>query len=56
MASLLAAARGKPRSLTAPILLSFSSLLAFRILMKMRLDGYSIYYNGPVILVLSPCA
>jgi len=33
-----------------PLLLSFSSLLAFRILMKMEPGGYAIYYNGPVIL------
>jgi hypothetical protein len=38
------------RDLPVLILLSFSSLLAFRILMKMRAEGYSIYYNGPVIL------
>jgi hypothetical protein len=33
-----------------PLLLSFSSLLAFRILMKMSPSGYPIYYNGPVVL------
>jgi hypothetical protein len=33
-----------------PLLLSFSALLAFRILTKMEAWGYSIYYNGPVIL------
>ncbi len=33
-----------------PLLLSFSSLLAFRILMKMEPGGYAIYYNGVVIL------
>jgi hypothetical protein len=33
-----------------PLLLTFSSLLAFRILMKMSPRGYSIYYNGPVVL------
>jgi len=38
------------RDPSVPILLSFSSLLAFRILMRMRADGYPIYYNGPVIL------
>ena len=32
------------------LLLTFSSLLAFRILMKMAPDGYPIYYNGPVVL------
>jgi hypothetical protein len=31
------------------LLLTFSSLLAFRILMKMAPDGYAIYYNGPVV-------
>jgi hypothetical protein len=33
-----------------PLLLVFSSLLAFRILMKMAPSGYPIYYNGPVAL------
>jgi hypothetical protein len=33
-----------------PILLVFSSALAFRILMKMTPTIYSIYYNGPVVL------
>jgi hypothetical protein len=33
-----------------PLLLTFSSLLAFRILMKMAPAGYPIYYNGPVVL------
>jgi hypothetical protein len=33
-----------------PVLLTFSSLLAFRILMKMSPGGYPIYYNGPVVL------
>ena len=33
-----------------PLLLTFSSLLAFRILMKMEPGGYPIYYNGPVVL------
>jgi hypothetical protein len=33
-----------------PLLLTFSSLLAFRILMKMSPGGYPIYYNGPVVL------
>jgi hypothetical protein len=33
-----------------PLLLSFSCLLAFRILMKMEPGGYPIYYNGPVVL------
>src|ERR1017187_4701563 len=33
-----------------PLLLTFSSLLAFRILMKMSPGDYPIYYNGPVAL------
>jgi hypothetical protein len=33
-----------------PLLLTFSSLLAFRILMKMEPGGYAIYYNGPIVL------
>jgi len=32
------------------ILLTFSGLLAFRILMKMQTDDYPIFYNGPVVL------
>jgi hypothetical protein len=42
-------ARANP-SVTLPLLLTFSSLLAFRILMKMVPGGYPIYYNGPVVL------
>jgi hypothetical protein len=38
------------RSPAIPLLLTFSSLLAFRILMKMVPGGYPIYYNGPVVL------
>jgi hypothetical protein len=37
------------RDPSVPLLLSFSALLAFRILMRMRPGGYPIYYNGPVI-------
>jgi hypothetical protein len=33
-----------------PVLFTFASLLAFRILLKMEPSGYPIYYNGPVIL------
>jgi hypothetical protein len=33
-----------------PILLTFSSLLSFRILMGNEAEGYPIYYNGPVVL------
>jgi len=40
------------RSLKVAISLSFSSLLAFRILLNTVPSGYSIYYNGPVILSL----
>lgn len=32
------------------LLLTFSALLAFRILLGMKASGYPIYYNGPVIL------
>jgi hypothetical protein len=32
------------------LLLTFSGLLAFRILMKMQTDDYPIFYNGPVVL------
>ena len=32
------------------LLLTFSSLLAFRVLMKMQTDDYPIFYNGPVVL------
>ena len=39
------------RSPAIPLLLTFSSLLAFRILMKMAPGGYAIYYNGPVVLM-----
>jgi hypothetical protein len=33
-----------------PLLLTFSSLLTFRIMMKMQPAEYAIYYNGPVVL------
>jgi hypothetical protein len=33
-----------------PLLFTFCGLLAFRVLMKMNASGYSIYYNGPVVL------
>jgi hypothetical protein len=33
-----------------PLVLTFSSLLAFRILMRTNTTGYSIFYNGPVVL------
>jgi hypothetical protein len=38
------------RNPAMPLLLTFSGLLAFRILMKMAPLGYPIYYNGPVVL------
>jgi hypothetical protein len=38
------------RSPAIPLLLTYSSLLAFRILMKMSPGGYPIYYDGPVVL------
>jgi len=38
------------QTLAVPLLLTYSSLLAFRILMKMEPGGYPIYYNGPVVL------
>jgi hypothetical protein len=40
------------RSLAVATSLSFSSLLAFRILLNTVPSGYAIYYNGPVILSL----
>lgn len=39
-----------PISAGLPILLIYSSALAFRILMKMMPLEYAIYYNGPVLL------
>jgi hypothetical protein len=38
------------RRLQVALLFSFSSLLAFRILLGMHPGGYPIYYNGPVVL------
>jgi hypothetical protein len=38
------------RKFAIALLLAFSGLLAFRVLMKMRTGGYPIYYNGPVVL------
>jgi hypothetical protein len=38
------------RNFATPLVLTFSSLLAFRILMKMNSTGYPIFYNGPVVL------
>jgi hypothetical protein len=40
------------RCFAVAMVLSFSSLLAFRILLKTIPSGYPIYYNGPVILSL----
>jgi hypothetical protein len=41
---------GAARNPALPLLLSYASLLAFRILMGMRTAEYPIYYNGPVVL------
>jgi hypothetical protein len=41
---------GVVRDPTVPILFTFASLLAFRILFNMVPAGYAIFYNGPVIL------
>lgn len=41
---------GSRGNLAIPLLLSYASLLAFRILMGMRTEEYPIYYGGPVIL------
>jgi hypothetical protein len=38
------------RNLAISLLFTFSALLAFRILMRMNTIGYSIFYNGPVVL------
>jgi hypothetical protein len=38
------------RSLAAPLLLTFTALLAFRILLKTVPWGYAIYYDGPAVL------
>jgi hypothetical protein len=42
--------RFSARNFAVPIVLTFSSLIAFRVLMKMNTIGYPIYYNGPVVL------
>jgi hypothetical protein len=39
-----------PRYLIVPLVLTFSSLQAFRILLRMLPSEYPIYYNGPVVL------
>jgi hypothetical protein len=38
------------RSAQILLLLAFSCLLAFRMLLNMQAEGYAIYYNGPVTL------
>jgi hypothetical protein len=38
------------RNSAIPLLLTFSGLLAFRIMLKMAPWGYPIYYNGPAIV------
>jgi hypothetical protein len=42
--------RGKGLNPSVLLLFTFSSLLAFRILMGTNVVGYSIFYNGPVVL------
>ena len=37
-------------SAAMPLAMTYATLLAFRILMSMSVVGYSIYYNGPVVL------
>jgi hypothetical protein len=41
---------GEIRGAAIPLILTFSSLLSFRLLMKMSAYGYPIFYNGPVVL------
>src|SRR5260370_37667126 len=56
MAALLYFLR-QPKNQRAPgliLLLIFSSLLAFRILLRMTPGEYAIYYNGPVVLSFLP--
>jgi len=38
------------RNLAIPLIFTFSGLVAFRILMRVNTIGYSIFYNGPVVL------
>ncbi len=38
------------RNLAIALVFTFSGLLAFRILMRMRTGGYPVFYNGPVVL------
>ena len=46
----LARRGGELRRAAIPLVLTFSSLLAFRLLMNMSAHGYPIFYNGPVVL------
>jgi hypothetical protein len=39
-----------PRHLIIPLILTFSGLQAFRIMLRMLPSDYPIYYNGPVVL------
>src|ERR1700730_643480 len=39
-----------PRHLIIPLILTFSGLQAFRVMLKMTPADYPIYYNGPVVL------
>jgi len=41
--------RFSARHFAVAIVLTFSGLIAFRVLMKMNTLGYPIYYNGPVV-------
>ncbi|HEV7969216.1 MAG TPA: hypothetical protein VGP19_16675 [Candidatus Acidoferrales bacterium] len=38
------------RNLALALVFTYSGLLAFRILMRMRAGGYPVFYNGPVVL------
>jgi len=42
--------RSDGRSAAMALAMTYATLLAFRILMSMTVVGYSIYYNGPVVL------
>ncbi len=42
--------RRTPRNLAIALVFAYSGLLAFRVLMKTNSAGYSIFYNGPVVL------
>jgi hypothetical protein len=46
----LARRGGEIRGAAIPLILTFSSVLGFRLLMNMSAHGYPIFYNGPVVL------